>query len=104
MAKITEILKHNEKSLSSAKHLVDGKGHGIEGHDHTSAIGSIDGVKKIINTKPDGTKTYEVPEAISGGEAGDAYKNKMIEMFQGGASIEDMAELKEQQQYQVNKL
>jgi hypothetical protein len=91
MAKITEILKHNEKSLSSAKHLVDGKGHGIEGHDHTSAIGSIDGVKKIINTKPDGTKTYEVPKAIGGGEAGDAYKNKMIEMFQGGASIEDMA-------------
>ena len=56
MAKITEILKHNEKSLkSSAKHLVDGKGHGMEGHDHTTAIGNIDGVKKIINTKPDGT-------------------------------------------------
>ena len=56
MAKITEILKHNEKSLkSSAKHLVDGKGHGMEGHDHTTAIGNIDGVRKIINTKPDGT-------------------------------------------------
>lgn len=92
MAKITEILKHNEKSLkSSAKHLVDGKGHGMEGHDHTSAIGNIDGVKKIINTKPDGTKTYEVPKAIGGGEAGDAYKNKMIEMYKGGASIEDIA-------------
>tara|TARA_R100000315_G_scaffold62380_2_gene43629 strand:- start:56 stop:1168 length:1113 start_codon:yes stop_codon:yes gene_type:complete len=92
MAKITEILKHNENSLkSSAKHLVDGKGHDMEGHGHTSAIGNIDGIKKIINTKPDGTKTYEVPEAIGGGEAGDAYKNKMIEMFQGGASIEDMA-------------
>ena len=59
MAKITEILKHNEKSLSSAKHLVDGKGHGMEGHDHTSAIGNIDGVKKIINTKLDGTIEHE---------------------------------------------
>ena len=76
---------------SSAKHLVDGKGHGMDGHDHTSAIGNIDGVKKIINTKPDGTKTYEVPKAIGGGEAGDAYKNKMIEMYKGGASIEDIA-------------
>ena len=94
MAKITEILKHNEKSLSSAKHLVDGKGHGMDGHDHTSAIGNIDGIKKIINTKPDGTKTYEVPPAIAGGEAGDAYKNKMIEMYKGGASIEDLVKQK----------
>ena len=94
MAKITEILKHNEKSLSSAKHLVDGKGHGMDGHDHTSAIGNIDGIKKIINTKADGTKTYEVPPAVAGGEAGDAYKNKMIEMYKGGASIEDLVKQK----------
>ena len=59
MAKITEILKHNEKTLTSAKHLVDGKGHGMDGHDHTTAIGNIDGVKKIINTKPDGTIEHE---------------------------------------------
>ena len=59
MAKITEILKHNEKSLSSAKHLIDGKGHGMDGHDHTTAIGNIDGVKKIINTKPDGTVEHK---------------------------------------------
>ena len=37
MAKITDILKHNEKTLTSAKHLIDGKGHGMEGHGHTSA-------------------------------------------------------------------
>ena len=87
MAKITEILKHNEKSLkSSAKHLVDGKGHGMEGHDHTTAIGNIDGVKKIINTKPDGTIEHEgIKDDYdgSGGYMSDEEWTKFLESDQG---------------------